>query len=321
MSALFQNSLYVVNNINAILYGIELMIYLMLIRQIMLIRRRTKMDRFYVVFSTVLLVLNTIYWTTQTYFAQQMWIVHSDYPGGMDAFLSEYVAVWYQTWGSTAVMTSNLMSDALMIYRLYVIWGYPYIVVFPASIWLGSLGACLGLLYESGRPDRNYFAGISTKFGTAWNSLTFSFNVIVTTLICGRIIYMGRRSTFSDEGRRAFTGAIAIVIESALPFTIGSMAYVITYGIGSDVAVAFSCYSMFTAISPMLIALRVLRRRAWRKEEESGFLTTINFSASRTQNTLAQGDHKAELDIEGKAEGGSALDPSASHQVNLDCTA
>ena len=95
--------------------GIELMIYFMLIRQIMLIRRRTKMDRFYVVFSTVLLVLNTIYWTTQTYFAQQMWIVHSDYPGGMDAFLSDYVAVWYQTWGSTAVMTSNLMSDALMV--------------------------------------------------------------------------------------------------------------------------------------------------------------------------------------------------------------
>ena len=101
-------------------------------------------------------------------------------------------------------------------------------------------------MYESGRPNGNYFAGIATEFGTTWNSLTFSFNVIVTTLICGRIIYIGRRCAFSDEGRRAYTGAVAIVIESALPFTIGSMTYVITYGIGSDVAVGFSCYSMFS---------------------------------------------------------------------------
>ncbi|KAJ2987416.1 hypothetical protein NUW54_g9431 [Trametes sanguinea] len=337
--SLFQNSFYVVNNINAILYGVELVLYFMTLRQIFRIRNRTRMDKFLVVFSTVLLVLNTIYWTTQTYFGQQMWVVHADYPGGMDAFLSAYVAIWYQTWGSAAVMVSNLMADALMMYRLYVIWDNALIVVFPAMIWLGSFGeyqfhfavavsvvlldvalidlcihaaSCLGLLYESGRPDGNYFVGISTKFGTAWNSLTFSFNVIVTSLICGRIIYIGRRLSFSDEGTRVYTGAVSIIIESALPFTIGSMAYVITYGIGSDVAVAFSCYSMFTAISPQLIALRVLMRRAWRKEQTADYLTTINFS-DRTQSTKTHIDGtNDESDLEKGTEDGSSLNPPTS---------
>lgn len=87
----------------------------MTLRHIVRNKHPTRADKFLVVFSTVLLILNTIYWTTQTYFGEQMWIVHADYPGGMDAYLADNVAVWYQTWGSAAVMVSNLMADALMV--------------------------------------------------------------------------------------------------------------------------------------------------------------------------------------------------------------
>ncbi|KAI0777554.1 hypothetical protein BD413DRAFT_182180 [Trametes elegans] len=291
--SLFQNSFYVVNNINAILYGVELVLYFMTLRQIVRNRHRTSMDKFLVVFTTIILVLITIYWTTQAFFGQQMWVVHAEYQGGMDAYLEDHAAVWYQTWGSAAVMTSNLMSDALMLYRLYVIWDNRAMVVFPSIIWLSSLACCLALLYYSGRPDGNYFAGIATKFATAWNSLTFSFNVIVTALICSRIVYIGRRLTFADDASRSYVGAVAIMIESALPFTIGSMAYVITYGIGSDIAYAFSCYSMFTAITPQLIALRVLTRRAWRREHSTRYLTSINFSG-QTNETATHAGHDAE---------------------------
>ncbi|OSD07855.1 hypothetical protein PYCCODRAFT_1473489 [Trametes coccinea BRFM310] len=275
------------------------------------------MDNFLVVFSTVLLLLNTVYWTTQTYFGQQMWVVHADFPGGMDGYLNAYVAVWYQTWGTAAITVSNLMVDALMVCTDYL-YDNPLIVVFPAAIWLGSFASCLGLLYESGRPNGNYFAGIATSFGTAWNSLIFSFNVIVTSLICGRIVYIGRRVSFSDESTREYTGAVAILVESALPFTIGSMVYVITYGVGSDIAVAFSCYSMFTAISPQLIALRVLMRRAWRKEQAADYLTTINFT-DRSQNTSTQVEAKNEHALEKRLERAASVDdPSSSRETNLD---
>lgn len=105
--------------------GVELVLYFMTLRQVFRIRNRTRMDKFLIVFSTVLLVLNTIYWTTQAYFGQQMWVVHADYPGGMDAFLAAYVAVWYQTWGSAAVMVSNLMADALMV-SVARVWEIPW---------------------------------------------------------------------------------------------------------------------------------------------------------------------------------------------------
>lgn len=316
MSALFQNSYYVVNNINAILYGIELVVYFMIVRHVVRNRQRTRADRFLIGFSTVLLALNTIYWTTQAYFGEQMWIVHADYPGGMDAYLAANVAVWYQTWGTAAVTISNLMADALMMYRVYVIWNNASVVVLPALIWLGSLGSGIGLLIESGRPNGNYYAGTATKFGTAWNVLVFSFNVITTSLICGRILYIGRRVSVTSEGTQAYTGAIAIIVESALPFTLGSMAYVIAYGIGSDLAIAFSCYAMFTAISPQLIALRVLERRAWRKESTSAFLTTINFSDRTAATTTRGGSLNADYELDKRKDASSSMNLSTVQAEN-----
>ncbi|KAL1941534.1 hypothetical protein VTO73DRAFT_6973 [Trametes versicolor] len=304
MTALFQNSYYVLNNINAILYGIELVMCFMIVRHVAGNRQRTRADKLLIAFSTVLLVLNTIYYTTQTYFGQQMWIVHADYPGGMDAYLAANVAVWYQTWGTATVTVSNLMADALMMYRVYVIWDNASVVVIPALIWLGSFrvsihdflyhltsrslatGSGIGLLIESGRPDGNYYAGTATKFVTAWNALIISFNVITTSLICGRILYIGR--------------------QSALPFTLGSMAYVVAYSIGSDLAIAFLCHAMFTTISPQLIALRVLERRAWGKESTPAFLTTINFS-DRTKETTGRGSSKADYELEKRKDGGSSM--------------
>ncbi len=109
-----------------------------------------------------------------------------------------------------------------------------------------AIGSGIGLLIESGRPNGNYYAGTATKFVTAWNALVLSFNVITTSLICGRILYIGRQVSVGREGTQAYTGVVAIIVESALPFTLGSMAYVIAYSIGSDLAIAFSCYAMFT---------------------------------------------------------------------------
>lgn len=127
-----------------------------------------------------------------------------------------------------------------------------------------ATGSGIGLLIESGRPNGNYYAGTATKFGTAWNVLVFSFNVITTSLICGRILYIGRRVSVTSEGTQAYTGAIAIIVESALPFTLGSMAYVIAYGIGSDLAIAFSCYAMFTVRAVFL-------RDAWNQADRRTF--------------------------------------------------
>ncbi|KAL7284302.1 hypothetical protein ACG7TL_001586 [Trametes sanguinea] len=237
--SLFQHSYYIVNNLNAILYGVVLVLYFRILRLMYNNRKRTFMDTFMVVFSTVLVLLNTIFWTTQTYFGEMMWITHADYPGGSDQYWADFGSVWYQIWGMAA----------------------------------SAAHPCL--LFESGRPHGNYFLGIATVFVTAYTASTFAFNVIVTGLIVGRIVAVGRRLGCSQDFR-VYTGAVALVVESALPFTVFSAVYLVTYAMGSNISMAFSFYAMFTCISPLLITLRVLSRRAWTRDSCTLFTTTIS---------------------------------------------
>ena len=99
----------------------------------------------------------------------------------------------------------------------------------------------------------------------AYTATTFGFNLLVTALICARIAYVGRRTrrcyshhmhtagvgADGAEAAAVYTGAVAIVVESALPFTVFSLAYLVAYAVGSALANAFSFYAMFTVSSPV----------------------------------------------------------------------
>ena len=110
-------------------------------------------------------------------------------------------------------------------------------------------------MYGSGRPNGDYFAGLAATFVTAFTASTFAFNILVTGLICARIIYVGRCMLGSyGADTKIYTGTVAIVVESALPFTIFSIAYLVTFAIGTDIAYAFSFYAMFT-VRDMFVSL------------------------------------------------------------------
>ncbi|KAI0646162.1 hypothetical protein C8Q79DRAFT_1000581 [Trametes meyenii] len=324
--SVFQNAYYVMVVVDAILYGVALVLYAQILRLIFESQKRTRMDKFMVAFSTALVLLNSVYWATQAYFGQMMWVIHDDYPGGPDAYANDFAYVWYQTWGTTASVACNLMSDALLVYRCFVIWNSRRVAILPALVWVMSLAFGIGLLYGSGRPNGNYFAGIATLFVTAYTASTFAFNVLVTVLIAGRIVFVGHRLRLGGASAdvRVYTGAVAIVVESALPFTVFSAVYLVTYALGSAVAAAFSFYAMFTCISPLLITLRVLSRRAWTRDSSTLFTTTISYRGPTdyiTTTGMLPGDY---TNADEKAQGIEAASKSVpapeAQQTELDIT-
>ena len=94
----------------------ELIIYFMTVR-VMLSRKRkhAASDKGFLLFSTFLLCLNTVFVATEAVFGEEMWIVNADYPGGMNAYLGDFAAVWYQTFGTAASIVLNLLSDGLLV--------------------------------------------------------------------------------------------------------------------------------------------------------------------------------------------------------------
>lgn len=108
----------------------------------------------------------------------------------------------------------------------------------------------------SGLPHANFFQGAPVNFGIIWISSTVGFNVIVTVLISSRLI-IARKNLRQSQAivdlkfRDEYTGAVAILVESAAPFSLLGIVFVILYAKSLPEEVFFSnvwgsfCVSVF----------------------------------------------------------------------------
>ncbi len=93
------------------------------------------------------------------------------------------------------------------------------------------------------------------QLGTAYWASTISLNVIATCIICSRLTYLGRaieaaRNVKGGEAAVRYTGTLSIVVESALPYSMAGLAYLVSFGIGSDISIMFcAVYVMFSVSS------------------------------------------------------------------------
>ncbi|KIJ65817.1 hypothetical protein HYDPIDRAFT_27050 [Hydnomerulius pinastri MD-312] len=268
---LFQNSLYIGNTFNAILYGIEITLYY---NTMSILWRKKEKDaratRFYMAFSTAAFLLVTIFVAVEAVFGQEMWIVNANFPGGSAAYLATYASVWYQTMGTAASVILQLMSDGVLIYRCFVVWNNLYVLIFPCVLWVATLILGIFELYTSGVPTGNAFEGLAAHIGVTYCAVSVGLNVIVTAMICGRIGYLGMaiHTTSTKKSMAKYTGTIPIIVESGLAYAVSGIAFVVSLGIGSEISILFlSLYVMFTCISPQMIILRVADGKAWERQQ------------------------------------------------------
>ncbi|KAF9228296.1 hypothetical protein BS17DRAFT_799667 [Gyrodon lividus] len=284
-NAVFQNAFYVGNAFNFILYGVELVLYFQTM-QILLKTRRPetkKSDRFMMTFSSALLFLITIYVATESILGEEMWIINSDYPGGSAAYLASYASAWYQTMGTASGILLQLLSDGLLIYRCLVVWNDRRVLILPCFLWMAALGIGIVQLYVDGAPNGNFFVGIAARIGVAYTSTSIALNIVLTCLICGRIMHHGRqtRKYLGPGSTTTYYGVVSIIVESAIPYSLSGIAFVVAYALTSDLTIFFlSIYVMFTCLSPQMLILRVASGRGWNRNTATQTVTGMAFRRS-----------------------------------------
>lgn len=252
--------------------------------------------KFYIVYSGALLILITIAMSCNLFFGQMMWIEHRDINGGPVTFFSENIAAWYNTFGTAADITADILSNALMLYRCHVFWSSTSIwaVIFPALLFLASASMGIVSTIQSGLPGGDLFHGTSVNFVIPWLVLTITFNAITTSMITLRLISVSRgmRNILGKERADVYTGVVAILVESALPFTLLGIGYLITYVKNEPEALAFaSIWGCFVSLSPQAIILRVSMGAGWSKQTVSQYGTDTPFAFTdsfRTEGTALQ---------------------------------
>jgi hypothetical protein len=101
---------------------------------------------------------------------------------------------------------------------------------------------------ETALPGASYLKGVFIHLALTWVSLAVSLNIIVTTMICFRLLRMRAlmREVFNPEMSSMYTSIAAMLIESAAPFSILGIGFIVTAAQDVPLVEAFACvWSMF----------------------------------------------------------------------------
>ncbi|KAJ7154137.1 hypothetical protein C8R46DRAFT_1118781 [Mycena filopes] len=146
---------------------------------------------------------------------------------------------------------NNIIADALVIYRCYVVWGYNlYVVIIPIIMLIITSVFAFDLLL----PLTPFFV------------LTLATNLLVTALTAGRIWWIYRQTaghlvvkTAGPSDKRALA-SIEIIVESGAIYSLAVLMYLILGAIPSTVVAqqpSVEMLSQVVGIVPTLIIVRV----------------------------------------------------------------
>jgi len=118
-------------------------------------------------------------------------------------------------------------------------------------------------------PNGDIWSGVAVDLDILWVASTVSFNVLVSTMICWRMISVERAhpDKVYGEGFSNYTGIISMIVEATIPFTAVGIAYFIAQLCKSGTeATLRDIWSVLCALSPQLIILRISMGFGWSKD-------------------------------------------------------
>lgn len=314
---LFEHSYYIGNYMSGILYGVELVMYFMTLQG--LFRKgnhnSAKSRRFFAIYSTVLLLLLTIDISVNAVWGEQMWITFRDGPGGVPGFIVTQTSVWYQTLGSTSVVCMIFLGDALLLYRLYVIYGSSLLMIsLPILAYLAAFSLAIIELVLAGKPGGDFFHGRTINFGTPYYTITIAFNIFVTTFIVFRLMKLGKAVSraLGTESAKMYTSIASMLIESAAPYSMVGIMFLIPYALGNGTAISFGqVWAKLACLSPQLIVLRVVTGKAWGRE-------IVTQAQSNVEFIVRPNGHSSGIEMQshGYSHGGTTLGDNATEKWN-----
>ncbi|TFY63038.1 hypothetical protein EVG20_g6486 [Dentipellis fragilis] len=252
------------------------------------------------------------------------WIDNREFPGGPIGYEIAHYAGAQITVPNAFGIVTGWLADGFLLYRCLVIFHMRlHIIALPVLIFLTGVATGILFLFQSTRPGASLWNKTSVNFGVIYFSLSAGLNVIISSLITWHLLSFRRsvkRALGPGHAALGSYGSIAaMVTESSLMYAVVAVMLVVPYGIGSHVSSLFLApWTQFQILSPMLIILRVAKRRAWNSHTDST-VTTLRFQDHRrgatTQTTDTEKDGvdgiHVHLQPEGKTQSGSAIAPSS----------
>ncbi|CAL1707888.1 unnamed protein product [Somion occarium] len=265
-------------------------------------KQRTKpFSLFFLGFVTVLCALNCVYTGVNAYGLQDIYIDNRNYPGGPWAYLKAASTEAFNISSSVAYFTSNIMADALLLWRCKIIWTACigptaiYFMIFPALMLLASTALAITAIHLS--ITGGFFTAIEGKINLSCYTLSLSLNIILTAMIVGQMwtARQRARTVFGGSYGKHYNFVSTMFIESAALYSIVALLLLITYGMDHQTSqIWLALAPAAQVISNYLIIYRVAQGRAWTTASLSG-----TFGQSMPSNKHAEIVSPSSIDNDG----------------------
>ncbi|KAJ7085890.1 hypothetical protein C8R44DRAFT_531994, partial [Mycena epipterygia] len=157
------------------------------------------------------------------------------------------------------LMATGVIGDALLIHRLWIVWGRnKYVIIFPMCTLMGLTACGAGATYQFSQYQlgQNVFLSEAGRWITSDTVFTLCTNLYSTTLISWRIWKTSR--AVRPYGGQRLKSVLSILIESAALYTSWNLFFFVSYEVQSNLQfIAADCWPAVAGISYMLIHVRL----------------------------------------------------------------
>ncbi|PPQ70119.1 hypothetical protein CVT26_013404, partial [Gymnopilus dilepis] len=180
-----EQSIYASIVLSSVLYG--LLIY-MVFHSYYILKGLAEDDfrwrQFYIYYGFIQLFLVTLRSALNAVTGQLMWIDHRNVSGGPFAYYITLSGNWYGISVVICAILSFALTDALLIYRCYIIWNCDWrIIVLPTLLFIGEIVMGILVPVEIAITKISFLQKSSTNLSVPWVSLTCALTTSITGLI------------------------------------------------------------------------------------------------------------------------------------------
>ncbi|KAH9923869.1 uncharacterized protein B0H18DRAFT_1013828 [Fomitopsis serialis] len=237
--------------------------------------------------AVFLFITNTAHWIVAVYRLFAGFMLHEDGTQAIAYYTNPSQPT--EVTQNTLLMFSLIIGDAMIIYRLWLVWAYYIpVTVFPISTLIGLVVCAVGSIYRAAmsKPGENIFATATGRWITANCVFTLCTNVYSTATIAWRIWDANRR--VRKFGGSSLMGVVGILIESAALYTVWTILFFITYRVQSNLQYfASETYCVIAGITFMLIHVRV--GLGWEQRAQSSHDGSVDLVATRDSRQNSYG--------------------------------
>ncbi|CAA7270030.1 unnamed protein product [Cyclocybe aegerita] len=256
-----------------------------------------RMKSFWMGVVSALIICATVYAAAGEKINEMSFITYRNYPGGPSAFEPAFFSLPVNAAGNVFFILANWICDAILVWRCLIIYRQSRIplwimMIIPCSGYLGSIALGICWAIQVCNPETSPWVSKGVNFTVPYLSLSLALNIFMSTALSLRLlVYRWRMKKLpSIAGGINYLGLVAMIVESAVVYSIFSLCSIVTFLLNHPVQNVFNqLFAEAQIVATLMILYRVASGTAWTSDTAHTLFSGVHLTFAHTTSDTTKG--------------------------------